>query len=241
MEFLQNIIDGTDNPFLLALLLGIMTAISPCPLATNITAIGFISKDLENKKRIFFNGLWYTLGRAISYSALGVIIYLGASKFSIAKLFQSNGEKFLGPLLILVGILMFDFIKIKFPGMRRLSERMQNTGKKGSWWSALLLGIVFALAFCPYSGVLYFGMLMPITVASPSGLFLPLVFAIATGLPVIIVAYLLAFSISSIGGFYNKVKNFEKWFRRLVAVAFILVGFYYMYMFYLKKVLFIIL
>ncbi len=241
MEFLQNIIDGTDNPFLLALLLGIMTAISPCPLATNITAIGFISKDLENKKRIFFNGLWYTLGRAISYSALGVIIYLGASKFSIAKLFQSNGEKFLGPLLILVGILMFDFIKIKFPGMRGLSERMQNTGKKGSWWSALLLGIVFALAFCPYSGVLYFGMLMPITVASPSGLFLPLVFAIATGLPVIIVAYLLAFSISSIGGFYNKVKNFEKWFRRLVAVAFILVGFYYMYMFYLKKVLFIIL
>lgn len=240
MEFLQNIIDGTDNPFLLALLLGIMTAISPCPLATNITAIGFISKDLENKKRIFFNGLWYTLGRAISYSALGVIIYLGASKFSIAKLFQSNGEKFLGPLLILVGILMFDFIKIKFPGMRGLSERMQNTGKKGSWWSALLLGIVFALAFCPYSGVLYFGMLMPITVASPSGLFLPLVFAIATGLPVIIVAYLLAFSISSIGGFYNKVKNFEKWFRRLVAVAFILVGFYYMYMFYLKKVLFII-
>jgi cytochrome c-type biogenesis protein len=234
MEFLQNIIDGTDNPFLLALLLGIMTAISPCPLATNITAIGFISKDLENKKRIFFNGLWYTLGRAISYSALGVIIYLGASKFSIAKLFQSNGEKFLGPLLILVGILMFDFIKIKFPGMRGLSERMQNTGKKGSWWSALLLGIVFALAFCPYSGVLYFGMLMPITVASPSGLFLPLVFAIATGLPVIIVAYLLAFSISSIGGFYNKVKNFEKWFRRVVAVAFILVGFYYVYMFYFK-------
>ncbi len=234
MEFLQNIIDGTDNPFLLALLLGIMTAISPCPLATNITAIGFISKDLENKKRIFFNGLWYTLGRAISYTALGVIIYLGASKFSIAKLFQSNGEKFLGPLLILVGILMFDFIKIKFPGMRGLSERMQNTGKKGSWWSALLLGIVFALAFCPYSGVLYFGMLMPITVASPSGLFLPLVFAIATGLPVIIVAYLLAFSISSIGGFYNKVKNFEKWFRRVVAVAFILVGFYYVYMFYFK-------
>lgn len=234
MEFLQNIIDGTDNPFLLALLLGIMTAISPCPLATNITAIGFISKDLENKKRIFYNGLWYTLGRAISYSALGVIIYFGASKFSIAKLFQSNGEKYLGPLLILVGILMFDFIKIKFPGMRGLSERMENTGKKGSWWSALLLGIVFALAFCPYSGVLYFGMLMPITVASPSGLFLPLVFAIATGLPVIIVAYLLAFSISSIGGFYNKVKNFEKWFRRFVAVAFILVGFYYVYMFYFK-------
>ncbi len=234
MEFLQNLLDGTNIPFLSAFLLGIMTAISPCPLATNITAIGFISKDLENKKRIFFNGLWYTLGRAISYTALGVILYFGASKFSVAKFFQLNGEKFLGPLLILVGILMFDFVKIKFPGFSGLSDRMQNNGRKKNWWSALLLGVVFALAFCPYSGVLYFGMLIPITISSPSGLFLPIIFALATGLPVIIVAYLLAFSISSIGGFYHKVKIFEKWFRRVVAVTFILVGFYYVYMFYLK-------
>lgn len=234
MEFLQNIIDGTNNPLLLAFLLGIMTAISPCPLATNITAIGFISKDLENKKRIFFNGLWYTLGRAISYTTLGVILYFGASTFSIAKFFQSNGEKFLGPLLIIVGVLMFDFIKFKFPGLSGLSDRIQNGERKNNWWSALLLGVVFALAFCPYSGVLYFGMLIPITIASPSGLFLPFIFAIATGLPVIIVAYLLAFSISSVGGFYHKVKMFEKWFRRVVAVAFILVGFYYVYMFYFK-------
>jgi len=234
MEFLQNLLDGTNIPFLSAFLLGIMTAISPCPLATNITAIGFISKDLENKKRIFFNGLWYTLGRAISYTALGVILFFGASKFSVAKFFQLNGEKFLGPLLILVGFLMFDFIKIKFPGFNGLSDRMQNSGRKKNWWSALLLGVVFALAFCPYSGVLYFGMLIPMTISSPSGLFLPIIFALATGLPVIIVAYLLAFSISSIGGFYNKLKIFEKWFRRVVAVAFILVGFYYVYMFYFK-------
>lgn len=234
MEFLQNLLDGTNIPFLSAFLLGIMTAISPCPLATNITAIGFISKDLEHKKHIFFNGLWYTLGRAISYTALGIILYFGASKFSVAKFFQLNGEKFLGPLLILVGILMFDFIKIKFPGFNGLSDRMQNSGRKKNWWSALLLGVVFALAFCPYSGVLYFGMLIPMTISSPSGLFLPVIFALATGLPVIIVAYLLAFSISSIGGFYHKVKIFEKWFRRVVAVAFILVGFYYVYMFYFK-------
>lgn len=232
MEFLQNIIDGTTNPFLLALLLGIMTAISPCPLATNITAIGYISKDLENKKRIFLNGLWYTLGRAISYTTLGVILYFGASTFSVAKFFQSNGEKFLGPLLIVVGILMFDFFKINFPGFSGLSEKIKSKNGKNNWWSAMLLGIVFALAFCPYSGVLYFGMLIPITIASPSGLFLPLVFAIATGLPVIIVAYLLAFSISSIGGFYKKVKIFEKWFRLVVATIFILVGAYYVFLFY---------
>lgn len=233
MEFLQNWLDATNVPFLTAFILGIMTAISPCPLATNITAIGFISKDIENKKKIFYNGLWYTLGRAVSYTALGVILYFGASTFQIAKFFQSNGEKFLGPLLIVVGVLMFDFIKFKFPGLSKIGDKMQNR-KKNNWWSAMLLGIVFALAFCPYSGVLYFGMLIPITISSPSGLFLPFVFAVATGLPVIIVAWLLAFSISSVGGFYNKIKVFEKWFRRVVAVAFIVVGLYYVYIFYFK-------
>jgi cytochrome c biogenesis protein CcdA len=231
MEVLQNLLDNNNIPFLSAFLLGIMTAISPCPLATNITAIGFISKDLENRKKIFYNGLWYTLGRAISYTVIGVILYFGASKFQVAKLFQSNGEKFLGPLLILIGILMLDVIKIKFPGFHGLSEKIEKNNKN-NWWTALLLGIVFALAFCPYSGVLYFGMLIPMTISSPSGLFLPFIFAIATGLPVIIIAYLLAFSISSVGGFYNKVKIFEKWFRRVVAVAFIIVGLYYMYIFY---------
>jgi len=234
MEFLQNILDGTNIPILSAFILGIMTAISPCPLATNITAIGFISKDIENKKRIFFNGIWYTLGRAFTYTLLGVILYFGASKFQVAKFFQSNGEKFLGPLLIVVGILMFDFIKIKFPGFSKLSEKVENKSKN-NWWSAFLLGTVFALAFCPYSGVLYFGMLIPMTVSSVSGLYLPFVFALATGLPVIIVAYLLAFSLSSLGGFYNKVKIFEKWFRRIIASIFIIVGLYYIYIFYLQK------
>jgi cytochrome c-type biogenesis protein len=234
MDFLQNWLDATNVPFLSAFILGIMTAISPCPLATNITAIGFISKDIEDKKKIFFNGLWYTLGRAVSYTSLGVVLYLGASKFHVARFFQYHGEKFLGPLLIIIGVLMFDFIQIKFPGFGKFSERFQNRSKKNNRWSALLLGIIFALAFCPYSGVLYFGMLIPITISSPSGLFLPLIFAIATGLPVIIVAYLLAFSLSGIGGFYNKVKIFEKWFRRVVAVAFIITGFYYMYIFYIR-------
>lgn len=233
MELMQNWLDATNVPFLMAFILGIMTAISPCPLATNITAIGFISKDIENKKKIFFNGLWYTLGRAMSYTTLGVILYLGASKFQIAKFFQSHGEKFLGPLLIIVGILMFDFIRFRFPAFSGLSDRMQKSGKMNNWWSALLLGIVFALAFCPYSGVLYFGMLIPMTISSPSGLFLPFVFAIATGLPVIIVAYLLAFSLSSIGGFYHNLKIFEKWFRLIVAAVFIVVGFYYVYLYYI--------
>lgn len=234
MEFLQELLDNTSAPVLYAFILGLMTAISPCPLATNITAIGFISKDIENKKKIFLNGLLYTFGRAVSYTGLGVVLYFGASKFHVAKFFQVYGERLLGPLLILIGIIMLDLIKIKIHGVSRISESMEKKSKSGSGWSALLLGIVFALAFCPYSGVFYFGILIPMSITSPSGLFLPFVFAIATGLPVIIIAYLLAFSISSIGGFYNKIKVFEKWCRKVVAVAFIIVGIYYVYIFYLK-------
>jgi len=97
----------------------------------------------------------------------------------------------------------------------------------------LLLGIVFALAFCPYSGVLYFGMLIPMTINSASGLYLPLIFAVATGIPVILFSWLIAFSLGSIGKVYNKIKSFEYWFRRIVAVLFIAVGIYYVVMLFL--------
>ncbi|HEY5470873.1 MAG TPA: aromatic aminobenezylarsenical efflux permease ArsG family transporter [Bacteroidales bacterium] len=226
MEFLTNLLDSSTLPWLTALILGLMTAISPCPLATNITAIGFISKDLENRNRVFFNGLFYTLGRAITYTLIPLIIYFGADQFKFSGFFQRYGEKIIGPLLLLIGIFMLDIIRINFPGFGRLSEKME---KRKSWRfiDALLLGIVFALAFCPYSGVLYFGMLVPLTLSSASGLYLPLVFAIATGIPVIIVAWVLAYTVSGIGVVYNKIKIFELWFRRVIAVVFIIVGLYY--------------
>jgi len=235
MEFLQNLLDNTQTPILYAFILGLMTAISPCPLATNITAIAYISKDIENKRKIFSNGLIYTLGRAISYTLIGLILFFGASKFHVSKIFTANGEKVLGFLLIIIGVLMLDFVKIKFPSFGSLTEKMQSKSNKGSSLNALLLGIVFALAFCPYSGVLFFGMLIPLTIASSSGLYLPVVFAFATGLPVIIIAYLLAFSVSSIGNFYKNIQIFQKWFNRIVAIVFILVGLYYVYLFYIQK------
>jgi len=231
MEWLQHLLDSTSIPILSAFLLGILTAISPCPLATNITAIAFISKDIENKKRVFYNGLIYTLGRAISYTAIGVIFFFGANQFKIAGFLQKYGERILGPVLIVLGFFMLDLIKIKLPFSSNLSDRIGNNAQGGKFWNVLLMGIVFALAFCPYSGVLYFGMLIPITISSATGLYLPLVFAIGTGLPVIIISYLIAFTVSGVGGFYNKLKIFEFWFRRVVAVVFIGAGVYYVYQF----------
>ena len=226
MNFLTNLLDSSSMPWLTALLLGLMTAISPCPLATNITAIGFIGKDLEKRNRVFFNGLFYTLGRAVSYTLIPLIIYFGADQFKFSGFFQRYGEKIIGPLLILIGIFMLDLIRINFPGFGRLSEKLE---KRNSWrfFDALLLGMVFALAFCPYSGVLYFGMLVPLTISSASGLFLPVIFAVGTGIPVIIFAWVLAYTVSGLGGLYNKVKIFEFWFRRVIAVVFIIVGVYY--------------
>lgn len=226
MDLLNGLLENSTMPWISALVLGLMTSISPCPLATNITAVGFIGKDIDNRNRVFINGLLYTLGRAISYTAIALIIYMGADQFKFSGFFQQYGEKILGPLLIILGLFMLDVIKIKFPGMSGLTSKMENKTRWG-YIDAILLGMVFALAFCPYSGVLYFGMLVPMTISSSSGLYLPLIFAIATGIPVIIVSWILAYTLSSISGFYNKVKSFEIWFRRIIAVIFIIVGIYY--------------
>ena len=226
MEFLSNWLDATHLPFLTAFILGLMTAISPCPLATNITAIAFIGKDIENKHRVFINGIVYTLGRAITYTFLGLIFYFGASQFHISSFVQQWGEKLLGPLLIIIGIFMLDFIKISFPSVGVLSKKVEEKSKS-SFWGVLLLGIVFALAFCPYSGVLFFGMLIPISVTSVSGLYLPLIFALGTGLPVIIFAWFIAYTVGEVGVVFNQVKRVEKVFRRFVSVVFIAVGIYY--------------
>ena len=228
MDWLQSLLDSSSLPILSALLLGIITSISPCPLATNITAIAFISKDIENKKRVFWGGLIYTLGRAVTYTAIGLIFFFGANQFKIAGFLQKYGERILGPILILIGLFMLDLIKIKLPLSSKLSEKLEKKAEKNGFWGVLLMGIAFALAFCPYSGVLYFGMLIPMTISSASGLYLPLVFAVGTGLPVIVIAYLIAFTLSGVGSFYSKVKIFELWFRRVVAVVFIGAGIYYL-------------
>jgi len=233
MDFLQSILDSSQYSFVTAIILGLMTAISPCPLATNISAIGFISRDIDNQKRVFTNGLIYTLGRAISYTGLATILYFGANEMSISMLFQGWGEKLLGPLLIVIGLFMLDILKIKFPGFSSLTEKIGQKSK-GSYWSTLLLGMVFALAFCPYSGVLYFAMLVPMTMTSASGLYLPMVFAVATGLPVILFAWLLAYAVGNVGKLYNRIKIFELWFRRVVSIVFILVGIYYTTLFFIN-------
>lgn len=229
MEWLQNLSDNSSMPVLTALALGLLTTLSPCPLATNIAAIGFISHDIENRHRIFRNGLLYTLGRIVAYTVLGVlligILKEGVSLFGIQKFISKYGEMIIGPALLLIGLFMLFGHRLALPswGFKGDGEKYAKHGG----WGAFLLGILFALAFCPSSGIFYFGMLIPMSATATAGYLLPVVFAIATALPVLVIAWILAFCTQRIGVVYGQMQNIQKWLNRIVGVLFIMIGIYY--------------
>jgi cytochrome c-type biogenesis protein len=227
MGWLTELAQSSDLPFVAAFALGLLTAVSPCPLATNITATAYISKEIKSKKGVLWRGFLYTLGRGISYTVIGFVLFWGASKFHVARFFQSKGEMFLAPVLIILGLIMIGVIRLNFLGKGNFTERFAEKFKNKGAVSALILGILFALAFCPYSGALYFGMLIPMSIHSASGLYLPMVFAFGTGIPVMIFAYLLAFSVSKIGTAFNVVRKVEIGMRYLAGTVFIISGIYY--------------
>ena len=229
MEYLQTLLDSSSMPVLTAFILVLLTAVSPCPLATNIAAIGYLSKDVTDRRRIFANGLLYTLGRILSYTVLGIVLIAvireGSSMFDIQKAIASLGEIFVGPLLILIGLFMLvgDRLNLQRFGFSGNAEKLAEKGG----WGALLIGILFALAFCPASGVFYFGMLIPMSATVSAGYFLPVAFAVATALPVLLFAWLLAFSVNKIGSVYGKIQTFQAWLKVIVGILFVGIGIYY--------------
>ena len=228
IEIINSLIDSNNIPFLTAFLIGILTSISPCPLATNITAIAFISKDIKTTKNTLLNGLFYTLGRAITYFILSLIIYFGISSFNISKIFQGWGDKALGPIMILIGLVMFDIIKVNIKNKNSKLEKIKIWLSNKGYIGSLFLGILFALAFCPYSGVMFFGVLIPLILKSSFGLLLSPIFAIGTGLPVILFSFIIAFSMQKLDRIFNIVGKIEKILRYIVASIFILIGIYYL-------------
>lgn len=227
MEWLNELAQSREIPWLAAFALGLLTAVSPCPLATNVTATAYIAKGFTEKRQVLWSGVLYTTGRAFSYTLIGLVVYFGASKFHVARFFQGNGEKFLAPVLILIGLIMLGVIKLDFLGKLNISDSISERFKDQGLTGALLLGVLFALAFCPYSGALYFGMLLPMTVASADGLYLPLVFALGTGLPVLLFTYLIAFSMEKVGKYFNAIQRVEKVMRYVAGGVFVLTGIYY--------------
>lgn len=235
MEWLQSILDSGAAPALAAFILGLLTAISPCPLATNIAAIGFISKNIEDRKAIFMRGIYYTVGRVLTYTVLGIILISilkeGASMFGIQKAISKWGELLIGPVLLVIGLFMLFGHKLNLPKFGFDGSNSEKLAGKGSW-GALLLGVLFAMAFCPSSGMFYFGMLIPMSVTATVGWFLPVLFAVATALPVLVVAWILAFSVEKVGEVYGKIQTIQKWLNIVVGTLFVIVGIYYCYTMY---------
>ena len=227
MDLLNQLLENSSTPIVTAFVLGLLTAISPCPLFTNITAVGFISKEMSNRRKVFILGILYSLGRIIAYSALGAIlisiIHNGEDTFDLQQAVSETGELIIGPALMIIGIFMLIGHKLNLPkcGFSGNAGSLKFTGYRG----ALLLGILFALSFCPTSGLFYFGLLIPLS--AESGYILPIVFAFATSLPVLIVAWIIAFCMENLSRFVGHIQAFQKYMNVAVALIFIAVGAYY--------------
>lgn len=210
-----------------ALWFGILTSISPCPMATNIAAISFIGKKVGSTRAVLMSGLFYTLGRMIAYLAVAmIVVYSLLSVPELARFLQKYLNIILGPLLILVGLFLLEIIKMNFGKGMSFSQKFQDSAQKKGIWGAAMLGFIFALSFCPVSAGLFFGSLIPLSLKYESALFLPLIYGIGTALPVIIFAIVIGYSANYIGKIFNKLSKFEYWARRVTGVIFIIAGLY---------------
>ncbi len=219
---------------LTALWLGILTSISPCPLATNIAAVSFVSRRMGHPAKVFMTGVFYTFGRMLTYMGIAALIVASLlSMPALSRFLQKTVNMALGPLLILTGLVLLDVLPLPLPssGMGgRMQRRVESMGILGS----ILLGIVFALSFCPVSAALFFGSLIPVALAQKSGIVLPAVYGIGTGLPVLIFSLLIALGATRVAAAYDKIAVFERWARRVTGGLFIVVGVYFCLIYILR-------
>lgn len=212
---------------LLAGWFGILTSISPCPLATNITAISYIGRRVGRPRLVLAAGMLYTAGRMLAYFALALAITASLAPVrSLSGFFQYYANLLLGPLLILVGVVLLELLPISFGG-RGLSEKMQSRADRAGLWGAGLLGVVFALSFCPISAAFFFGSLVPLALRHESVLLMPGLYGLGTALPVVAFSFLLAFSAHRLSAAFNLLTAVERWARRITGTLFILVGIWF--------------
>jgi cytochrome c biogenesis protein CcdA len=216
---------GTSGiPLVAAFFIGLLMAFSPCPLATNITAIAYVSRKIDDSRHTLLVGILYALGRMVAYVGLtSLIVYVGLNVQAISFFLQEYGEKLIGPFLVLMGILMLEIVDVPLPGKHGWLQKIEvYLGERG-YIGGFLLGVIFALAFCPFSAVLFFGMLIPIALKTGDAIFVPAVFALATALPVIIVSLVLVYGVNQVSGIMSTVQKMEKWVKWVISAIFIIV------------------
>ncbi len=219
-----------------ALWLGIMTSVSPCPLATNIAAISYIGRRVGNTRSVLISGLTYTIGRMLTYLLIAVVVISSILAIpEVSNVLQKFMNKLLGPILIIVGMFLLELLSISIPGIRtdhKIHERIARSGVMGAGF----LGMLFALSFCPTSAALFFGSLIPLSLKHQSNILLPSIYGVGTALPVFVFSFLIAFSAQLVGKVFNKLTQIELWVRRITGGVFIIVGVYFCLM-YIFRVL----
>lgn len=206
--------------------LGILTSISPCPLATNIAAISYIGKRAEHRRFVLLSGLLYAAGRVLTYVVVAFIIVSSLlTAPSVSNFLQVHIGKMLGPLLIIAGMFLLEWLNVNFKGLG-LSKRLQNRVDRYGIISALPLGAVFALSFCPVSAAIFFGSLIPLSLEQNSKLIIPILYGVGTAIPVVIFAFITSFAAHLVGEMFHMITKIEIWMRRITGVIFILVGIY---------------
>lgn len=234
-QFVQSLIDSSQVPIYTALLLGILTSVSPCTFSTNIMVLAYVGKEVQSANRTFVNGLLYTLGRIVSYTVLGLIciplLREGAKIFFVQKFISNYGGYIIAPILVLYGL--FLLFGQKLPLKKFGYHASERTKRLEGAAGAFVLGLLFALAFCPISALFYFGTLLPMAAVEKSGYLFPTIFAIGSSILVILIAWIVAFGMNKIGTLYNRVNQIQKWLNIAVGIIFLLLGFYYIYLYYL--------
>ncbi len=210
-----------------ALWLGILTSISPCPLASNIAAISFIGRRVGSTRQVLVSGLLYTVGRTIAYVGLATIVLAGLmASGEIARFLQKYLNQLLGPVLILVGMLLLGLFEVTASVTLAGAGVQARASRGGVWWS-VALGALFALSFCPVSAGLFFGGLIPLSATSGSRMLLPTLYGAGTALPLIVFAFLMAFASQSVGRAFDRLTQVERWVRTATGIVFVLAGVYY--------------
>ncbi|MDD5454416.1 MAG: aromatic aminobenezylarsenical efflux permease ArsG family transporter [Candidatus Ratteibacteria bacterium] len=226
--------DGFFTGFVSALWLGILTSISPCPLTTNVAAISFLSKKIIHPKAVLLSGFFYTLGRTLSYVVLGFIIISSfLSVPTLANFLQKYMNKAFGPILIITGLFLVDVVKFNIPSFS-LSQKHQTKLAESGIGGSFVLGLIFALAFCPVSAGLFFGGLIPLALNNKLGVTLPFIYGVGTGLPVLLFAFLIAMGVTSLSHWFNRLTKIEYFMRKITGIIFISVGLYYSGIYLLK-------
>ena len=207
--------------------LGLLTAISPCPLATNLAAISFIGRRIAQPRQTLFSGMAYTIGRSLTYITIGVVLIMGFTAVpEVSWFLQKYMNQVMGPLLVIVGMILLDLIQFDLPGLVS-NRRIEKQAEKSGFWSSGLLGIMFALSFCPVSAALFFGSLVPLSIKQESFFIMPLLYGIGTGLPVMVFALAIALGMKSISQAFNRLSRVELWVRRGTGLIFIMIGIYF--------------